>query len=196
MLDFILKGGPIMWPLIALSVISLSVILERLYFLLSFRSQRDPFQTSRFFKLVCDGKLKDAFQISQSSRDPLLKTLFESDPSSRTAFQISFQHQAMGLLSQIKRGIPVLDTAITLAPLLGLLGTVLGLINAFSSIGANEITAPIAITGGISEALLATAYGLGVAIVCLIPFNLLTELELKIKEQLEEIGTAVESNLE
>jgi len=125
----------------------------------------------------------------------LLKTVFDSDISSKTSFQVSFQHEATSLLNSIKRGLGIIDTAITLAPLLGLLGTVIGLINAFSSIGADQITAPVAITGGISEALLATAYGLAIAIVCLIPFNMLVELESKTKEELEELGTAVESNL-
>ena len=195
MLEFLTKGGPIMWPLLLISVISLSVAIERLIFAIRFKLQRDVFQEQRFLTLISTKKIQDAFQLIQSSQDPLLKAIFESDTSSKNSFQISFQREAKNLINYAKRGLPILDTAITLAPLLGLLGTVLGLINAFSSIGADQITAPIAITGGISEALLATAYGLGVAIVSLIPFNLISDIELKLTEQLEQLGSAIELNL-
>lgn len=195
MFELITKGGPIIWPLLALSVVSFSVILERIFFYLKFKIQRDSFQYDRFIKLTSNNQMKDAFQLIQSSKDPLLKSVFDSDHSNKTTFQISYHHHATSLLNRIKRGLSIIDTAITLAPLLGLLGTVIGLINAFSSIGADQITAPIAITGGISEALLATAYGLAIAIVCLVPFNIITELESKTKEELEELGTAIELNL-
>lgn len=195
MYELITKGGPIIWPLLALSIISLSVILERFFFYLKFKFQKNSFQHERFIKLISANQLKDAFQLIQSSKDPLLKSVFESDLTNKTSFQISFHHHATLLLNSIKRGQGIIDTAITLAPLLGLLGTVIGLINAFSSIGADQITAPIAITGGISEALLATAYGLAIAIVCLIPFNILVNLESRTKEELEELGTAIESHL-
>lgn len=195
MIDLLMKGGPIIWPLLILSILSLAITLERVVFLLKFKFQRDFFQTGRFLKLVYEGKMNDSLQMIQTSKDPLLKAVYDSDINSKNSFQASFQRGARDLLLQIRRGLPLLDTAITLAPLLGLLGTVIGLINAFSSIGADQITAPIAITGGISEALLATAYGLAIAIFCLIPFNIISELESKIREELEDLGTAIELHL-
>ena len=195
MLEIIEKGGPIMWPLLILSIISMAVIIDRIIFYIKFVIQSDNFQTSRFILQITENKTNEAFQIIQSTKDPVLRAAFESDINSKNSFQISFQHNAANLLASIRRGLGVLDTAITLAPLLGLLGTVIGLINAFSSLGINQISAPVAITGGISEALLATAYGLAIAIICLIPFNLISELENKIREKLEEVGTAIEKVL-
>jgi biopolymer transport protein ExbB len=89
----------------------------------------------------------------------------------------------------------VLDTIITLAPLLGLLGTVTGLIRSFGLLGAQELEAPAAITGGIAEALIATAFGLGIAIVALIPFNYLNARLEETRRQMEDAATHLELQL-
>ena len=94
-------------------------------------------------------------------------------------------------LKRFRRGIPVLDTVITLAPLLGLLGTVTGMMRSFSLIGG-ELSAPGAITGGIAEALIATAFGLGIAITSLIPFNILNTRMEEARQEMESAATELE----
>ena len=94
-------------------------------------------------------------------------------------------------LKRFRRGIPILDTVITLAPLLGLLGTVTGMMGSFSLIGG-ELSAPGAITGGIAEALIATAFGLGIAITSLIPFNFLNTKMEEARLEIELAGTQLE----
>ena len=84
-----------------------------------------------------------------------------------------------------------MDTVITLAPLLGLLGTVTGMMGSFSLIGG-ELSAPGAITGGIAEALIATAFGLGIAITSLIPFNYLTTKMEEADLEIESAATRLE----
>ena len=86
----------------------------------------------------------------------------------------------------------MLDTIITLAPLLGLLGTVTGLIRSFGLLGAQELDAPAAITGGIAEALIATAFGLAIAIVALIPFNYLNARLEEARHEIEDASTHLE----
>ena len=95
-------------------------------------------------------------------------------------------------MKRFNRGLSILDTSITLAPLLGLLGTVTGMIHAFGLLGTQELNAPVAITGGIAEALIATAFGLGIAILSLIPFNFLNSQAEQARHEIEDAGTRLE----
>ncbi len=186
------RGGPIMWPLLLTSIISFTVSIERIIFLFRFKSAVSQSHEQRFSELLANKKLNEALGISEISSDPLLKVIGNSNLSSLSSFQISFHRDSLRLLNSIKKGLGILDTSITIAPLLGLLGTVTGLIQSFYSLGNAELSSPIAITGGISEALIATGFGLGVAIFCLIPFNLLTSTEESTRESLEQLGTMFE----
>ncbi|MGH9749402.1 MAG: MotA/TolQ/ExbB proton channel family protein, partial [Candidatus Polarisedimenticolia bacterium] len=94
-------------------------------------------------------------------------------------------------IKRFSRGISILDTVITLAPLLGLLGTVTGMMHSFSLIGG-ELSAPGAITGGIAEALIATAFGLGIAITALIPFNYLNARVEEARHEMDSAATRFE----
>jgi biopolymer transport protein ExbB len=81
---------------------------------------------------------------------------------------------AQAEMGRLKSYLPVLDTIITLSPLLGLLGTVTGMIAAFGILSATGMNQPTAITGGVAEALIATAVGLAIAIGTLVPYNYFT----------------------
>ena len=95
-------------------------------------------------------------------------------------------------LQRFSQGLPILDTAITLAPLLGLLGTVTGMIHAFGLLGSNELSGPTVITGGFAQALIATACGLGIAIIALIPFNYLNARLEEARHEIEDTVTHLE----
>jgi biopolymer transport protein ExbB len=110
------------------------------------------------------------------------------EKSMSNAFMRAANHE----LQRFNRGLPILDTIITLAPLLGLLGTVTGLIHAFGLLGAQELGSPVAITGGIAEALIATAFGLGIAIVALIPFNYLAARLEEARNEIQDAGSQLE----
>ncbi|HUZ06149.1 MAG TPA: MotA/TolQ/ExbB proton channel family protein, partial [Candidatus Paceibacterota bacterium] len=94
-------------------------------------------------------------------------------------------------LKQAGRFLTVMDTLVTLAPLLGLLGTVTGLMRAFLNIGSAELSVT-GVTGGIGEALIATACGLGIAIFSLIPFNYFSAKVSQLQFDLETAATNVE----
>jgi biopolymer transport protein ExbB len=94
-------------------------------------------------------------------------------------------------LKRAGRFLTVMDTLVTLAPLLGLLGTVTGLMRAFLNIGSAEISV-VGVTGGIGEALIATACGLAIAIFSLVPFNYFSARVTQLQFDLETAATNVE----
>jgi biopolymer transport protein ExbB len=166
------KGGPIMWPLLVASILALGTVLERVLFLMRERLRRDPKALDAFFIAVGNGDVESAIQTSKVSKFYLVRALGYALAHKQHSLESALLYAQAQELKRFRRGIPILDTVITLAPLLGLLGTVTGMMGSFSLIGG-DLSAPGAITGGIAEALIATAFGLGIAIISLIPFNFL-----------------------
>jgi biopolymer transport protein ExbB len=178
MLEIFHKGGLIMWPLLLASVVSLGVAVERLIFIMRERSSRDADLVQKILVLTKNGDVEAAIEAGRGSRDFVARTLVQGLMHRGEPLSNALIAGAKEELKRFGLGLPVLDTIITLAPLLGLLGTVTGMIGAFGLLGGKELDAPSAITGGIAEALIATAFGLSIAIVSLIPFNYLnTRLE-------------------
>ena len=111
--------------------------------------------------------------MAQSSRHPVARVLQVGLEHAYPAPDVAMEAAAQTELTRLRRYLPILDTIITLAPLLGLLGTITGMISAFGIVSEAGLGQPQAITGGIAEALIATATGLSVAIITLIPLQLL-----------------------
>ncbi len=176
-----------MWPLLATSVIALSVIIERLLFTLRTLFRRKPMVVAEMFEAVEHSDFERAASLGTNSRDFLARTLGTALMHRDVSFSNGVLQAAGAELQRFNRGLSVLDTVITLAPLLGLFGTVTGMIRAFGLLGAGELGAPAQITGGIAEALIATAFGLLVAMIALIPFNYLNA---RLEQARQEIETA------
>ncbi len=185
------KGGPIMYPLLLASILALGTVIERLLFLARERSRRDPKALEDFFAAVAKGDLAGALQVSQRSRFYVVRALGYALGHRETSLPSALLYAQAQELKRFRRGVPVLDTVITLAPLLGLLGTVTGMMGSFALIGG-ELSAPGAITGGIAEALIATAFGLGIAITSLIPFNFLNARADEARHEIESASTQLE----
>jgi biopolymer transport protein ExbB len=187
-----LKGGPIMWPLLVTSLIALSVVIERAVFLWRQRRRDQPELVRAILQTVEAGRIDEALNLGTQAHDPVAKTLAHGLLHRDRGLSNALIHRGTQELNQFSRGIAALDTIVTLAPLLGLLGTVTGMIRAFGLLGAQELEAPVAITGGIAEALIATAFGLAIAILSLIPLNLLNALYERRKHSIEQAATALE----
>jgi biopolymer transport protein ExbB len=195
MIKIFYDGGPIMWPLLLCSIICVATVLERAYFIIREQTRRRPAVVEEMLRLVEHRDPARAIQAGQRSGDFVARTLVYALEHRGESFASAVLRAANQELKRFNRGLAVLDTIITLAPLLGLLGTITGMIRAFGLLGGQELSAPQAITGGIAQALLATAFGLGIAITALIPFNYLnTRLE-EARHDLQDTATQLELQL-
>ena len=192
MLQIFERGGPVMWPLLATSIVALAVVIERLIFILREIECRDPAVVGRILSHTESGEVAEAIEAGRSSKDFVARTLVYGLSHRHKSFSSALLQAANRELQRFGRGLPVLDTIVTLAPLLGLLGTVSGLIRSFGLLGTQELEAPAAITGGIAEALIATAFGLSIAIVALIPFNYLNARVEEARREIEDASTHLE----
>jgi len=171
--EFFIKGGPVMWPILASAMVAVAVVGERAFWWWREGQKRDARKLEQIFAALENGDLTAAKTLAGNSEDPVIRVIRHglnhvghAHGSLLGALQL-----AAGIeLKRSGRFLTVMDTLVTLAPLLGLLGTVTGLMRAFLNIGGAEL-AVTAVTGGIGEALIATACGLGIAIFALIPFN-------------------------
>jgi len=192
MIEIFLKGGPVMWPLLATSLVALTVVFERLVFTLRESSRRDPKAVARILACVERDDWDGALAAAKGSRDYRARVLTNVIEHRDVSFSSALLQASSVELQRYNRGISLLDTIVTLAPLEGLFGTVTGMIRAFGLLGASELGAPTAITGGIAEALIATAFGLLIAMVALLPFNYLTtRLELA-RQEIETSAAQIE----
>ncbi len=189
---FFIKGGPIMWPLLLTSLISFSVVCERLLFIWRERRSRRPEVVEAILNNVDKGNIAKAVQVGEGCDDFVVRTLVYGLKHRDKSFTNALLQAANQELRRFSQGLTILDTAITLAPLLGLLGTVTGMVRAFGLLGNQELAAPTVITGGIAEALIATAFGLGIAILALIPFNYLNARLEDARHEIEDISTHLE----
>ena len=188
-LAVIIQGGLVMVPLLASSVVALTVIVERLCFWRRLRARKGA---PDVLTLVSEGDLPRAMQVASTARHPVGRVLGAGIAAKHLSPGTAMQTAAQAEISQARRYLPILDTIITLAPLLGLLGTITGMISAFGIVSEAGLGQPHAITGGIAEALIATATGLLIAIMALIPYNYFRSKVERLTETLEEQSTRLE----
>lgn len=165
-----IEGGWVMWPILATFFLALCVILDRVVWWLRLKSIIRPSLHEQARQALGTGDFETAWQLSQTSTDPYLKNLAEGISHARTSMLAAMQLDATHLIEKSEARMWVISTMITLAPLLGLFGTVVGIMGSFSFVGDEQLAAD-KVSGGIAEALIATAAGIGIAIVCLLPYN-------------------------
>jgi biopolymer transport protein ExbB len=183
------KGGVIMIPLLVASLLSVAVVLERLHF---WWRLRQPAMDETILALTAEGKLEEALRVAGRSLHPVARVLAAGLAAKHRSSGLAMQAAAQAEVREARRALPVLDTVITLAPLLGLLGTITGMISAFGIVSEAGLGQPQAVTGGIAEALIATATGLLIAIMTLIPYNYLRAKVEQLTDRLEEQATRLE----
>lgn len=191
LVKFFEKGGPIMWPILIVALIAVAVVGERVFWWIQESRKRDPARLEGVLAALENGDFATAARDSKDSEDPILRMIWHGLNHVNSSLRGALTVAAGGEIKRAGRFLVLMDTCITLAPLLGLLGTVTGIMGTFGSIGKNEFGVE-AVSGGIGEALIATACGLGIAIFCLLPFNYLNERLTKLQFDLETAATHVE----
>jgi biopolymer transport protein ExbB len=189
--QFFLKGGLVMWPILISAFVAIAVVGERAFWWWRESRRRDPRKMEQLLGALENSDVQAATKISEGSEDPIIRMIHRGLSHVHTSMQGALQLAAGIELERAGRFLTVMDTLVTLAPLLGLLGTVTGLMGAFLNIGDQEL-AVSAVTGGIGAALIATACGLGIAIFTLIPFNYFTGKVVRLQFELETAATNVE----
>lgn len=194
--NLVLDGGPIMWPLLGLSVATIACALERAWFWYRLIPQEnrivhDVLEAARY-------DLEKAAAIALSAQQLpigrfLLAPLKLNQPTPET-FRLALEAASDKEFIKMRKGDKLLETVVALGPLLGLLGTVTGLIRTFGNLdigNASNGSSQLA-TQGIGEALIATATGMIVAITALVFFRIFVSLQARQMDYFTEVGTELE----
>ena len=186
-------GGPIMWPILVTGIVAVAVVGERTFWWWRESRRRDPQTLEKLFGALENGEFAEASRLSKDSNDPIIRMIWHGMNHYHSSLQGALAVAAGAELQKAGRFLVVMDTLVTLAPLLGLLGTVSGIFKTFNALGTQEIEGQMhSITGGIGEALIATMCGLAIAILALIPFNYFTRKVAQLHFELESAATNVE----
>jgi len=157
MLDIFIKGGPVMYPLLACSVIVLTVIIDRSLFWITITRHRNQPLVDEVLELCSKGDWEGVKTKAAGSKDYIMQILINGILHRRFSMIKAMESAAAEEIKRMRRYMRVMDTMSTVAPLLGIFGTVIGIIISFEMLGSAGIEHPEAVTAGIAQALITTA---------------------------------------
>lgn len=192
MLHSFQNGGPVMYPLLACSLIVLTVIIDRVSFWVAIDRQRNKPLMDEVLELCRRGDWEKVRDRVAGSRDFVIRVLISGILHREFNMGKAMEAAAVVELKRMRRHMGVIDTMITVAPLLGILGTVTGIISSFDMLGVSGIDDPRAVTAGIAEALITTAAGLMIAIPSVIPYNYFNARIENAAHEMEKYATSLE----
>jgi biopolymer transport protein ExbB len=187
MIHWFVKGGPVMWPLLLCSIIALGVIIERLIFWFQERSTQDPELVHKLLHLTERGLFEQATAAVQQSRDAVARILVNGLSHHHLSLEGALEVTVQAELKRMKRYLGVLDTIITVAPLLGIFGTVTGILVAFGAL-EGRIPDPKVVASGIAQAVITTVAGLAIAIPAVVAYNYFCA---KVEDMASQLSTHV-----
>ncbi len=186
------KGGPVMYPLLACSIVALSVVIERAIFWLKLGIQSQSSLIDEILELSRKGDWESIKNKTVHTKDYIIKILVSGILHKEFSMAKAMEAAAADEIKQMRRFMGILDTMITVAPLLGIFGTVLGIISSFEVLGAAGIEHPQEVTSGIAQALITTAAGLGIAILSVFPYNYFNSRVENAAVSIEKYATSLE----
>ncbi|HDP37116.1 MAG TPA: MotA/TolQ/ExbB proton channel family protein [Candidatus Atribacteria bacterium] len=187
MLEVFEKGGFLMYPIFICSLIAVTIFFERMFYLKSIKTKTKRF-VLRIKNLVKKGSIELAVSACRKNPTPISKIMLAGlmkFGQGRNEMKEAIEDSANQEIPVLERNLPTLSTIGNITPLLGLLGTVFGMVKAFNVIAVMGVGKPEALAGGISEALLTTAFGLSVAIPTIVIYNYLSHRVDKMIREME-----------
>lgn len=182
MLKYLFDGGIFMWVILLASISGLAVIIEKMYTFLSKEKKLSENEKNQLYKALRTGNREEILKLCKDKTDSVSKSVSkiisnmdinfdELDNSHRQVIEGIISESILEQTTELEKGMSLLGTVVNAAPQLGLLGTVTGMIAAFSALTRNGTSTAKIVAGGISEALYTTAFGLIVAIPALVFYN-------------------------
>ena len=182
MLKYLIDGGIFMWVILLASISGLAVIIEKMYTFLSKEKKLSENEKNQLYKALRTGNREEILKLCKDKTDSISKSVTkivsnmdinfdELDNSHRQVIEGIISESILEQTTELEKGMSLLGTVVNAAPQLGLLGTVTGMIAAFSALTRNGTSTAKIVAGGISEALYTTAFGLIVAIPALVFYN-------------------------
>ncbi|MBN3910661.1 MAG: MotA/TolQ/ExbB proton channel family protein [Nostoc sp. NMS1] len=190
-------GGVVMWPLLAFSLLGVALIIERIIFWVRINNRQNKVVREVLQLYRLDNVVSALDKLQKNADLPIARIFLaalELEEATPEEFRLALESEAQAEIPLLKRSQNIFETIIGLAPLLGLLGTVLGLINSFASLNIGDVggTKTTGVTSGISEALVSTASGLVVAIFTLLFANTFRGLYQRQIAWIQEYGGQLE----
>lgn len=195
MLNFIIKGGPIMIPIILCSIIALAIIIERIFHLYRAKIDTKDFM-DKVSALLKRNKIVDAIEMCEHTPGPIahiMKAGILKHDRPKIEIKEAIEDAGVHEVPRLERRLGILSTIAHISPLLGLLGTVTGMVRSFQVIqekatSLNPVN-PADLAGGIWEALITTVAGLVVAIPALVAYNYLVSVVDNFVTEMESSAT-------
>ena len=190
MWEIVQAGGALMWPIMLCSVVAAAITLERLWTLQD-RRVLPPDLMQKVWKLVEAHQINDKVILALEHNSPLGRLLaagLQNRHRPREILMERLEDTGRHVVYELERYLNTLGTIAGVSPLLGLLGTVTGIIKAFNALNAGGAGDPRMLSGGIAEALVATAIGLLVALPCVFAFNALQKRVRDLIGETEALG--------
>jgi len=174
LINYFRQGGPMMWPLLFFSLLALTFIIERWFVFNKAKVNVGEFLPKVRKALLVNRNVKEAIKVCEQNRGPVasvMKAGLLRYGHSREDIEKTIENAAMYELDRLERRMGILATTANVAPMLGFLGTVTGMIKSFATLAEQGLTNPGAVAAGISEALITTATGLIIAIPAQLAYN-------------------------
>jgi biopolymer transport protein ExbB len=191
-MELFAHGKIMMWPILIISFIGVTVAIERVIFIIRENASREPEVVEKILELVEAQDVEGAIALGKKSKDYIARILTYALTHRDQSLANAFIRASNQELQRYQQGTAILDTIITAAPMLGLLGTVTGMMGTFGAMTGDLASAMGNITGGVAEALIATASGLAIAILSLFPFNIVNAKAEQAKHEISDAQNAIE----